>query len=96
MSKILVLQHHPGETLGVISEALQSAALAWQYVRGYEGQPVPANLKGAEGLIVMGGPQIDEVDSAFGGCSVRPETGVLWNRGGEDGAESRGPRSGRR
>jgi GMP synthase (glutamine-hydrolysing) len=57
MSKILVLQHHPGETLGVISEALQSAALAWQYVRSYAGQPVPANLKGAEGLIVMGGPQ---------------------------------------
>jgi GMP synthase (glutamine-hydrolysing) len=57
MSKILVLQHHPGETLGMISEALQSAALAWQYVRSYAGQPVPSNLKGAEGLIVMGGPQ---------------------------------------
>jgi GMP synthase (glutamine-hydrolysing) len=57
MSKILVLQHHPGETLGVISEALQSAALVWQYVRGYAGQQVPSDLKGAEGLIVMGGPQ---------------------------------------
>lgn len=57
MSKILVLQHHPGETLGMISEALQSAALAWQYVRSYAQQPVPSNLKGAEGLIVMGGPQ---------------------------------------
>jgi GMP synthase (glutamine-hydrolysing) len=57
MSKILVLQHHPGETLGAISEALQTAALAWQYVRGYSGQPIPTNLKGAEGLIVMGGPQ---------------------------------------
>jgi GMP synthase (glutamine-hydrolysing) len=57
MSKILVMQHHPGETLGRISEALESAALVWQYVRGYAQQPVPANLKGAEGLIVMGGPQ---------------------------------------
>ncbi|MBF6567376.1 MAG: gamma-glutamyl-gamma-aminobutyrate hydrolase family protein [Candidatus Binataceae bacterium] len=57
MSKLLVLQHHPGESLGLISEALQSAALAWQYVRSYDGQKVPADMKGAEGLIVMGGPQ---------------------------------------
>jgi len=57
MSKIIVLQHHPGETLGNISGALEAAALAWQYVRSYDGQAVPANLKGAEGLIVMGGPQ---------------------------------------
>ena len=57
MSKIVVLLHHPGETLGNIAQALEESALAWQYIHAYSGQPVPANLKGAEGLIVMGGPQ---------------------------------------
>jgi GMP synthase (glutamine-hydrolysing) len=57
MAKILVLQHHPAETLGVIAEALESAALAWQYIRVYDGQPIPQSIKGAGGLIVMGGPQ---------------------------------------
>lgn len=56
MAKIYVLQHHPVEHLASIADALESAALAWQYVRLYEGQPVPAEMKGAGGLIVMGGP----------------------------------------
>ena len=56
MAKVYVLQHHPVENLGTIAEALESAALAWQYVRVYEGHPVPRDMKGAGGLIVMGGP----------------------------------------
>ncbi len=56
MAKIYVLQHHPVENLGTIADALEGAALAWQYVRVADGQPVPANMKGAGGLIVMGGP----------------------------------------
>ena len=56
MAKIYVLQHHPVENLGTIANALEGAALAWQYVRIHEGQPVPASIKGAGGLIVMGGP----------------------------------------
>ena len=56
MAKIYVLQHHPVESLGTIADALEGAALAWQYVRVYDGQPVPAGMKGAGGLIVMGGP----------------------------------------
>jgi GMP synthase (glutamine-hydrolysing) len=56
MAKIYVLQHHPAENLGNIAEALEGAALAWQYVRINDGQPVPASIKGAGGLIVMGGP----------------------------------------
>jgi GMP synthase (glutamine-hydrolysing) len=56
MAKIYVLQHHPVEALGTIADALEGAALAWQYVRVFDGQPVPANMKGAGGLIVMGGP----------------------------------------
>jgi len=56
MAKIYVLQHHPVETLGTIADALEGAALAWQYVRVYDGQPVPSSMRGAGGLIVMGGP----------------------------------------
>jgi GMP synthase (glutamine-hydrolysing) len=56
MAKIYILQHHPVENLGTIADALEAAALAWQYVRVNEGQPVPANMKGAGGLVVMGGP----------------------------------------
>lgn len=56
MAKIWVLQHHPIENLGAIAEALEGAALAWQYVRAYEGAPAPRAMKGAGGLIVMGGP----------------------------------------
>ncbi|MGC1676581.1 MAG: type 1 glutamine amidotransferase [Candidatus Binataceae bacterium] len=56
MAKIIVLQHHPAENLGAIAQALESAALAWQYVRIHDGHPVPKDMKGAGGLIVMGGP----------------------------------------
>lgn len=57
MAKIIVLQHHPAETLGVIADALEAAALAWQYIRVHDGHPVPNEIRGAGGLIVMGGPQ---------------------------------------
>lgn len=56
MAKVWVLQHHPIENLGSIAAALEGAALAWQYVRTFEGQPVPRNMKGAGGLVLMGGP----------------------------------------
>jgi GMP synthase (glutamine-hydrolysing) len=55
MAKIYVLQHHPVENLGNIADALEGAALAWQYVHVNDGQPVPANMKGAGGLVVLGG-----------------------------------------
>ena len=57
MAKVWVLQHHPAENLGAIADVLESAALAWQYVRVFDGHPVPADMKGAGGLIVMGGPE---------------------------------------
>ena len=56
MAKIYVLQHHPVENLGNIAAALEGAALAWHYLHVNDGQPVPASMKGAGGLIVMGGP----------------------------------------
>lgn len=57
MAKIWVLQHHPAENLGSIAEALEGAALAWQYVRVFNQQPIPRDMKGAGGLIVMGGAE---------------------------------------
>jgi GMP synthase (glutamine-hydrolysing) len=57
MAKIIVLQNHLAEPLGAIADSLATAALAWQYVRVYEGQPVPHAMRGAGGLVVMGGPQ---------------------------------------
>jgi GMP synthase (glutamine-hydrolysing) len=56
MAKIYVLQHHPVESLCNIADALEAAALAWQYIHVNDGQPVPPSMKGAGGLIVMGGP----------------------------------------
>jgi GMP synthase (glutamine-hydrolysing) len=55
MAKVWVLQHHPAENLGGIADALEGAALAWQYVRVFKQQPIPRDMKGAGGLIVMGG-----------------------------------------
>ncbi|MBV8356992.1 MAG: gamma-glutamyl-gamma-aminobutyrate hydrolase family protein [Deltaproteobacteria bacterium] len=57
MAKIWVLQHHPVENLGRIADSLEEAALAWQYVRVFDGASIPADMKGAGGLIVMGGPE---------------------------------------
>ena len=57
MAKIIVLQNHSAESLGAIADSLATAALAWQYVRVYDGQPVPDGIRGAGGLVVMGGPQ---------------------------------------
>jgi GMP synthase (glutamine-hydrolysing) len=57
MAKIWVLQHHPAENLGAIADSLEEAALAWQYVRVFDGHPIPKDMKGAGGLIVMGGPE---------------------------------------
>ncbi|MBI3311945.1 MAG: type 1 glutamine amidotransferase [Candidatus Omnitrophica bacterium] len=56
MAKVLVLQHTPPEILGTISDALDRAGVSAQYIRGFQGEPIPRELSGAGGLIVMGGP----------------------------------------
>ena len=56
MSKVWVLQHIHCETLGKIDDALQSTGIVTQYIRTFEGQPVPKGMADAIGLIVMGGP----------------------------------------
>ncbi len=56
VGKVWALQHSPCETLGTIAGALLSAGIAAEYVRTFEGQPVPVEMADATGLIVMGGP----------------------------------------
>ncbi len=52
---LLVLQHAPCETPGLIADALRGCA--FQTIRSYDGEPVPKTLAGADGLIILGGPQ---------------------------------------
>ncbi|HJU05396.1 MAG TPA: gamma-glutamyl-gamma-aminobutyrate hydrolase family protein, partial [Nitrospiraceae bacterium] len=56
MAKVVVLQHIECEPLGRIETALISEGLSAEYVRIFDGQPVPTDLNGVAGLIVMGGP----------------------------------------
>lgn len=54
--EILVLQHVACEGLGTIEPVLATAGLTPRYVRIHAGDPVPASVESAAGLIVMGGP----------------------------------------
>ncbi|MBI3597577.1 MAG: gamma-glutamyl-gamma-aminobutyrate hydrolase family protein [Nitrospirae bacterium] len=56
MSKVWVMQHMVCETLGTISDALNAGSVPFEYVRIFEGQPVPIEMGDAAGLILMGGP----------------------------------------
>jgi GMP synthase (glutamine-hydrolysing) len=54
--QVLVLQHVACEGLGTIEPVLAAAGLTPRYVRIHAGEPVPASVGSAAGLIVMGGP----------------------------------------
>lgn len=53
---VLVLQHARSETLGSIADSLQLVSKPFQYIRTFEGQPVPLDPNGYSALVVMGGP----------------------------------------
>jgi len=53
---VWVLQHTSCETLGSIEAALKSRQIGFGYVRTHAAEPVPAEMAGHAGLIVMGGP----------------------------------------
>lgn len=55
MSKILVVQHTPPETLGTIADALPDE-FSLEYVRTFHEEPIPKEMGEYGGLIVMGGP----------------------------------------
>jgi GMP synthase (glutamine-hydrolysing) len=53
---VIVLQHVACETLGTIADVLAERRVEARYIRTFAGEPVPATMAGATGLIVMGGP----------------------------------------
>lgn len=56
MRPLLAIQHTPVENLGTIESVLREASIPYEYVRTYEGEPIPGNAEGLRGLIVLGGP----------------------------------------
>ena len=56
MTEVMVLQHIRCETLGLIEEELINSVIKPRIVRIFDGEPVPKDIEGYGGLIVMGGP----------------------------------------
>lgn len=56
MSKVWVIQHVNCETLGIITDVLKARGISFEYIRPFEGQPVPTEMGEAKGLIILGGP----------------------------------------
>jgi GMP synthase (glutamine-hydrolysing) len=54
--RVIVLQHAESENLGTIEDALNTGGVTFDYVRAFEGQPIPDAVGESSGLIVMGGP----------------------------------------
>ena len=55
MPTVYALQHLAAEPLGFIGEALEARGVDAEYIRLFDGEPVPADMRDAAGLIVMGG-----------------------------------------
>jgi GMP synthase (glutamine-hydrolysing) len=55
MPTVYALQHLAAEPLGVIGDALEAGGVDAEYVRLFEGEPVPDDMQDAAGLVVMGG-----------------------------------------
>ena len=55
--RVLVVQHAEPEHLGRIANALTTEGVDFETVRADLSEPIPPNLNGFSGLILMGGPQ---------------------------------------
>lgn len=53
---VWVLQHIPCETPGTIAQVLRTEGVQPHTIRVFKGEPVPTEMDGVAGLIVMGGP----------------------------------------
>jgi GMP synthase (glutamine-hydrolysing) len=63
MTRLLVVQHEPSCPPGLLAPAAAAAGVELQVVEA-PGQPVPAALDGADGLVVLGGAMdADETDA---------------------------------
>lgn len=56
MKQVIVLQHAASEAPGLIAEALEQVGCSLKTVRTFAGETPPAELGGAAGLVIMGGP----------------------------------------
>lgn len=56
MAEILVLQHHPAESPGLLAEILEAKGHTLRLWRSYEDEPLPLTLDEFAGLMVLGGP----------------------------------------
>ena len=66
--KVLAIRHVPFEHLGRISDSLAANGIAWEYADLYEG--VQADVRGANGLILMGGPMSANDDLPYIRCEL--------------------------
>lgn len=56
MSEFLVLQHIECEDLGTIGPAMSGRGIGAEYVRLFDGEPVPQDIERYSGVIILGGP----------------------------------------
>ena len=56
MPRLLVLQNVSCEHLGLIEPALKERGMEYRYVRPFADEPIPKDLAGWDGVIVLGGP----------------------------------------
>ena len=55
MPIVYALQHVTAEPLGIIGDALEAGRIGVEYVHVLAGEPVPGDMTGVAGLVVMGG-----------------------------------------
>lgn len=53
---VLIFRHHPGEGPGYLAEFLDEQSIPWREIAVDQGEKVPGSLRGAAGLVFMGGP----------------------------------------
>ncbi|MBI5588625.1 MAG: gamma-glutamyl-gamma-aminobutyrate hydrolase family protein [Deltaproteobacteria bacterium] len=56
MKKVLVVQHVPHESLGIIGPAVLRGGFMPEYLKVYENHAMPRTIEGYSALIVLGGP----------------------------------------
>jgi GMP synthase-like glutamine amidotransferase len=75
MSTCLVVQHVAPERAFSIADALDAEGVDVDLCRVFEGDVVPADVTGLDGLVVMGGPMAADSDQDF--CSRKAELGLI-------------------
>ncbi|MBZ0252653.1 MAG: type 1 glutamine amidotransferase [Candidatus Methylomirabilis sp.] len=61
MSRVLAIQHIEAEPMGTLESFFQDYGIEYDYVRVFEGNPVPRDPSRYDALVVMGGPMnVDE------------------------------------